>query len=101
MKKFGRGDLLLALYPIQHRPKYYLVWVDAKWMEDETLVDELDAIYEEIGEEFGSHSRDDGHYQWPMEDFTDGSSWHKADSDDVLTPRQTKRLASQLRETSL
>lgn len=100
-KKFGQGDLLLAISPIQHRPNYYLVWVDARWFEEETLADELDDIYEAIGAEFGSHSSDDGPYQWPMEDFTEGCSWRKADVDDVQTPGQAKRLATPVRANAL
>lgn len=96
-QEFGRADLLLALSPIQHRPAYYLVWVDAQWYEDQTMADHVDDIYEAIGDEFGHWSSwEEDHegdaYQWPLEDFSQGSCWRKACADDILTARRRKLL---------
>lgn len=97
-QEFGRADLLLALAPISHRPAYYLVWVDSRWLEDDTFVyDHLDDIYEAIEEEFGYHSQDDGAaYRWPEADFLDGSCWRKASADDVLTARQRRAIGRRI-----
>lgn len=87
--EFGKADLLIALFPIQHRPSYYLVWVDAQWYEDQTMADHVDDIYEAIGDEFGHWSsweedHEDSHYEWPLEDFSQGSSWCKATAAHIL-----------------
>jgi hypothetical protein len=96
-KKFGKGDLLLGLSPILHRPWYYLVWVDAQWMSidsDEIMHDHVDEICDAIAEEFGSRDPDEdgGYYRWPEDDTGDGVCWWKADIDDVLTPRARKKF---------
>lgn len=90
-KEFGRADLLLAISPIQHRPSYYLVWVDSRWMEEQTMAEHVDDICDAIAEEFGSRSWDDETYKWPMEDFAQGSVWRKASADDILTVSQRRK----------
>ncbi len=91
-REFGKADLLLALAPIQYRPAYYLVWVDAQWLADDTMIDHVDEIYEAIAEEFGSHREEFGRYEWPMEDFKDGSCWRKACAGDVMTVRLRRKV---------
>jgi hypothetical protein len=96
-KKFGNGKRLIGLYPIMHRPKYYLLWIDDKWdlenSGDEWL-DQLDDIWCQIAEEFGSRPHaDEKRYRWPEEDSSDGCAWFVADADDVLPPRMRKRYA--------
>lgn len=90
---FGKADLLLALSPVLHRPRYYLVWIDARWYGDDELHRQLDAIYDAISWEFGAREDDERPYRWPEEDFAGGASWWVADADDVLTARRRKLLA--------
>jgi hypothetical protein len=90
-RKFGKGDLLIRLYPIMHRPCYYLVWVDAEWYDD--LGQYVDDIWFGIEEEFGCRDSDDtGPYHWPVVDDEGGCCWGKADIDDVLTPRARRKI---------
>lgn len=78
-RKFGDGKRLIKLWPIIHRPLYYLVYVDSSWSlfndDENPLIDHLDDIYEQIAEEFGERNGDE--YQWPEADFDDGSTWEE------------------------
>lgn len=81
-QKFGNGKRLIALWPIMHRPLYYLVYVDDSWSlynsDENPLIDHLDDIYEEIAAEFGERSDEDmdnWEYHWPEADLNDGSTW--------------------------
>jgi hypothetical protein len=98
-RKFGKGDLLLGLSPIMHRPYYYLVWVDADWYEE--MGDHIDDIWFGIEDEFGYRdSEDTAPYQWPTVDDDGGCHWWEADAGDVLTPKARKRLLSQAERTN-
>lgn len=93
-RTFGKGDLLIALYPMMHRPRYYLVWVDADWFDG--MSQYVDDIWFGIEDEFGSRDSDDtGPYKWPEVDDQGCCCWRKAVFDDVLTPRARKRLLAQ------
>lgn len=93
--RHGTGDLLLALAPIQHRPCYYLVWIDSAWWprDGDLDLERLDEIEIALEDEFGRRDYDDtGRYEWPMGDFSDGVSWRRADENDILTAAARKRL---------
>lgn len=95
-KKFGNGRHLLAITPIQHRPRYYLVWIDDKWFggpdaNEELLYENLDAIYETIEDEFGRRN-EDAPFQWPEADLGDGTAWWSATADDIASHGVQKRL---------
>jgi hypothetical protein len=99
-RKFGNGKRLIGLSPINHRPAYYLVWVDDRWSisnwdSGEVLADHLDEIWETIAEEFGRRDDDDGElrrWRWPEEDSAGGCHWWEADERDIATPRVLRRL---------
>lgn len=91
-KRFGAGDLLIALSPIMHRPSYYLVWIDRRWYPEvgygtDELYEALDSeIWPALEEEFGRRERDDdGPYNWPEVDDEGGCCWRYADADDILS----------------
>jgi len=65
--KFGNGKRLIALLPILHRPRYYLVWIDDQWdLENgDDWLDQLDTIWQAIGDEFGSRPPG-GHEALPL-----------------------------------
>lgn len=99
-KKFGKGNRLLALSPIQHRPYFYLVWIDDTWTgepdaEDDLLRNHLDAIYEAIEEEFGARG-EGAPFKWPEADLEGGTTWWSATDDDVMSPRTRKLLMTPL-----
>lgn len=80
-KKFGDGGRLVRLFPINERPRYWVVRVDSKCTD---LLDDdgdlLDAIYEAIDEQFGTPSEDDlgvgdERPYFPIYDGQ-GCSWH-------------------------
>lgn len=94
-KRFGNGKRLIGLLPIMHRPKYYLVWIDDRWdlENSQEWFDQLDGIWEQISNEFGSRPEaDTGPYRWPEEDSRDGCSWFVADAFDVLPKRRLAAL---------
>lgn len=97
-KRFGNGRRLIGLLPIMHRPKYYLLWIDDRWdiNNSKDWLDQLDLIWDQIGEEFGQRRRDDNGdpmaYHWPEEDSEGGCAWFIANADDVLTVRQRRKL---------
>jgi hypothetical protein len=61
----GDGGMLLALQPLDTRPKFYLIRVDSSWSTsnfDETCVcDHLDEIYDAIEDWFGAEEWEDDH----------------------------------------
>lgn len=51
-KVYGDGKQLVQLFPIMERPRYWVVRVDSKCVEDDDLFEILDDIYEQIDEQF-------------------------------------------------
>ena len=83
----GDGRKLLAVQPLNTRPKYYLIRVDSSWSErnsDQPCVcDHIDEIYDVIEEWFGPHEWEDDHGRtryspWPSPNLDCGSSWWDA-----------------------
>ena len=97
-ERFGNGKRLIVLWPIMHRPCYYLVWVDDRWCLDNwgkppLLCDELGEVYSGIEDEFGRRDPEDaGPYHWPDADLDDGCAWCEAVPGDVLPRRARLRL---------
>jgi hypothetical protein len=90
----GAGDFLMGLTPLNTRPNYYLIRVDARWwstdgrQNPEVFYDRLDDIYEAIEDECGRKyfEDDDGEEQtaeWPALDLDCGCSWW--DANDMVT----------------
>jgi hypothetical protein len=55
-KVYGDGKQLLQVFPINERPRYWVVRVDSKCIDridDDSFFDMLDDIYEQIDEQFG------------------------------------------------
>lgn len=78
-KKYGDGKQLLQLFPINERPRYWVVRIDSKCDGDE-LFEILDDIYDAIDEQFGTPPEDDlgigdERPYFPAYDG-DGTSWH-------------------------
>lgn len=78
-KIYGDGKLLMQLFPISERPRYWVVRVDSIW-EHDVPEDDLDDIYEQIDEQFGPPPEDDDGIgderpYFPSYDG-DGTSWH-------------------------
>lgn len=79
----GKGDMLLAITPLNTRPNYYLIRIDASWLtkdDTETIYDHLDEIYNAIEDECGTKEfEDDDEKQqvagWPALDLDCGTSW--------------------------
>lgn len=97
--RHGAGDLLLALSPMNHRPLYYLVWIDSAWWPegDDLDLDHLDDIWLALEDEFGRRERKDNgdfrrNYCWPEVDDSDGCCWRRARPEDVLAARARRRL---------
>lgn len=97
--RHGAGDLLIALYAMNHRPRYYLVWIDSAWWPegDDLDLNHLDDVWLALEDEFGRRERkDDGdfkaRYRWPEADDSDGCCWSRARPDHILTPRARRRL---------
>lgn len=82
-KVYGDGKQLLMLFPINERPRYWVVRVDSKcsgWSDDDSFFDMLDDIYEQIDEQFGCPPEEDlgvgdERPYFPMYDG-EGTSWH-------------------------
>lgn len=80
-KIYGDGKRLLQVFPINERPRYWVVRVDSKCRCDDDLHEDiLDDIYEEIDEQFGTPTEDDlgvgdERPYFPMHDGQ-GVSWH-------------------------
>lgn len=96
--RHGAGDLLIGLMPMQHRPLYYLVWIDARWFPDlgcanDEFHDALDQkIWPALEDEFGRRdSESNARYRWPEVD-DDGCVWFLASADHVLTERKQRQL---------
>lgn len=100
--RHGAGDLLLGLLPMNHRPLYYLVWIDSNWWPtdtgcDDELREHLDDIWLALEDEFGRRARkDDGdflsRYNWPEVDDGDGCCWFRAGADSILQPAARRSL---------
>lgn len=58
-KVFGDGKQLLLLFPINERPRYWVVRVDSKCTNDDAVYDIIDEIYEAIDEQFGTPDESD------------------------------------------
>lgn len=79
-RHWGDGGRLVQVFPINERPRYWVVRVDSKCddlFDDDDLLDE---IYEAIDEQFGAPSEDDlgigdERPYFPMHDGQ-GCSWH-------------------------
>lgn len=94
----GAGDFLMGLSPLNTRPNYYLIRIDARWwasdgrrQNPEEFYDRLDDIYEAIENECGckEFEDDDGETQtaeWPALDLDSGCSWW--DANDMLPTRK-------------
>ena len=90
-KALGKGDLLLAVTPLNTRPNYYLIRIDSRWMkkdDTETIYDHLDDIENAIEDECGcrDYEDDEGKEQlaeWPALNLNAGISW--CPSNDLLT----------------
>ena len=86
----GVGDLLLAITPLNTRPNYYLIRVDARWLkkdDTETIYDHLDDIYDAIEDHVGPREWTDDNGKehvegWPALDLDSGTSW--CDSMDLI-----------------
>lgn len=80
-KTWGDGNQLVQLFPINERPRYWVVRVDSKCDSDsEAWYEILDDIYNAIDEQFGSPSEKDlgvgdERPYFPMFDW-EGCSWH-------------------------
>ena|ERR1700722_7896139 len=93
----GEGDLLLAVTPLNTRPNYYLIRVDASWLkkdDTETIYDHLDEIEETIEDQVGSrdYEDDDGNErlaEWPALNIHAGVSW--CPSNDLLKAFRQRR----------
>lgn len=59
-KVYGDGKGILQLFPINERPRYWLVRVDSQCASDDALCEILDDIYDQIDEQFGTPSEEDG-----------------------------------------
>ena len=97
--RHGAGDLLLGLLPMMHRPRYYLVWIDAKWFPQhghttDKFMDALNnKIWPSLEDEFGYRdSESNARYRWPEVDDEGGCSWFAASASDILTERQQRRM---------
>ena len=85
-KALGSGDLLLGISALNTRPNYYLIRIDARWMQEEdtdTIYEHLDDIYDAIEDHVGPRewTDDDGkeHVEgWPALDLDCGCSWWDA-----------------------
>jgi hypothetical protein len=79
-KVYGNGKQLVQLFPINERPRYWIVRVDSKCKSDDELHEILDDIYDAIDEQFGCPSEEDlgvgdERPYFPMYDGQ-GTSWH-------------------------
>lgn len=78
-KVYGDGKQLLQLFPINERPRYWVIRVDSK-CDDDSLHEILDDIYDAIDEQFGTPDESDvgvgnDRPYFPMHDG-DGVAWH-------------------------
>lgn len=90
-RHLGAGDFLMGLSPLNTRPNYYLIRIDARWWNNEgqnpeEFYDRLDDIYEAIEEECGCRDfeDDDGNEQlaeWPALNLNAGCSWWDANEE--------------------
>ncbi len=99
-KALGDGNLLLAVTPLNTRPNYYLIRIDANWLkkdDTETIYDHLDEIEDAIEDEVGcrDYEDDEGNErlaEWPALNTNAGISW--CPSNDLIEEfrcRRTKR----------
>ena len=79
-KVYGDGQLLLQLFPINERPRYWVIRVDSSyWSDRDAFCEILDDIYDQIDEQFGSPDESDlgvgnDRPYFPMHDG-EGVSW--------------------------
>lgn len=80
-KVYGDGKQLLQLFPINERPRYWVVRIDSRCTDHgDEWFDILDEIYEAIDEQFGTPDESDlgvgnDRPYFPMYDG-EGTSWH-------------------------
>jgi hypothetical protein len=80
-KVFGDGKQIVQLFPINERPRYWIVQVDSAHRDDsDAFFEILDDIYEAIDEQFGCPPEDDDGIgderpYFPAYDGQ-GTSWH-------------------------
>lgn len=79
-KVYGDGKRLVQLFPINERPRYWVIRVDSSCDDRDAFVELLDDIYDEIDEQFGSPDESDlgvgnDRPYFPMHDCQ-GCSWH-------------------------
>lgn len=79
-KVHGDGQQLLLLFPINERPRYWVVRVDSSCTRDDEVHEILDDIYDEIDDQFGQPPEGDRGIgderpYFPSYDG-DGTSWH-------------------------
>lgn len=83
-KIYGDGKLLMQLFPINERPRYWVVRVDSRHAsgeaDEDAFFDMLEDIYDKIDEQFGTPSEEDlgigdERPYFPMFD-SQGSVWH-------------------------
>ncbi len=79
-KVYGDGQQLLKLFPINERPRYWIVRIDSSCDRDQLCEDLLDDIYEAIDEQFGTPPEEDlgigdERPYFPSYDG-EGTSWH-------------------------
>jgi hypothetical protein len=88
---FGDGRALLALAPLNTRPRYYVVRIDSSWKNDgedapenaDHLREHLDDIYDALSEDFGDAEDEDAEddaerfRDWPALDLSVGTQWSR------------------------
>jgi hypothetical protein len=79
-KIFGDGKQTIYLTPLNTRPNYYIVQIDSKTdMDDDSWLDFLEEIQEEIEEEFGPcRGVRGGMIGFPAPDWDSGCCWGSA-----------------------
>lgn len=84
-KVYGDGKQALILYPMNERPRYWVVRVDSKLHESrDAIYDILDDIYDQIDEQFGRPTDSDRNRQRPIFPMFDceGCCWSFVDLDE-------------------
>lgn len=76
---FGDGKKLMFLEPLATRPEYYVIMFDSAFDGKniyEVLDDDLEFLYDVIGDEFGDcYDQEDDNPDWPALNTTCGCSW--------------------------
>ena len=78
---FGDGSRLLQVFPINERPRYWVVRVDASVAGDRDVHEIIDEIAEAISDQFGDPNEDDlgvgdERPYFPSCNSDDGFSWN-------------------------